>query len=100
MMCRAAILRSGLFAVCVVASLTGGDHAYGQTQAGQTHGAPSLAKPLPALEGVMMPRPQSKPGETATMQPCPEYGAGFVRMPGALVCVRIGGQLRAEVIRR
>ena len=29
-------------------------------------------------------------------RPCPEWGPGFVRMPGSSTCVRVTGRVRAE----
>jgi hypothetical protein len=34
--------------------------------------------------------------EAEGMRPCPEMGAGFVRLPGSTTCVRISGRLAAE----
>jgi porin-like protein len=40
---------------------------------------------------------EPKPADPAGAgRPCPEYGAGFVRLPGARTCVRIGGRVRGE----
>jgi hypothetical protein len=48
-----------------------------------------------------IPAIRAEAGERATAaaaaRPCPEYGAGFVQVPGTETCVRIGGGLRGEV---
>ncbi|UZF92885.1 porin [Bosea sp. NBC_00550] len=58
--------------------------------------AQSIGEPLP---GRAAPRESfSKPAPTAGRgaRPCPEYGAGFVRLEGSSFCVRAGGAVRAE----
>lgn len=61
-----------------------------------TASAQSIGEPLPRkaapYEAVAKPAP--KPGIAA--RPCPEYGAGFVRVEGSAFCVRAGGSVRAE----
>ena len=53
----------------------------------------SLSFGIPAI--------RAEAGERATAaasaRPCPEYGAGFVQIPGTETCVRIGGGLRGEM---
>jgi hypothetical protein len=44
-------------------------------------GKPTASKP--ALQG-------------SQLQPCPEYGAGFMRQPGSSTCFRFGGSVGAE----
>jgi hypothetical protein len=58
--------------------------------------AQSIGEPLPrkASPYESSAKPAPKPGAAA--RPCPEYGAGFVRMEGSSVCVRLGGGVRAE----
>jgi hypothetical protein len=34
------------------------------------------------------------------MKACPEYGAGFVRMPGSDLCVKVGGFVEGGVVSR
>lgn len=58
--------------------------------------AQSIGEPLPGRAG---PRESySKPAATPQRgtRPCPEYGAGFVRVEGSSLCVRAGGAVRAE----
>ncbi|WP_336813698.1 hypothetical protein [Bosea sp. MMO-172] len=59
--------------------------------------AQSIGEPVPRkgapYEALAKPAP--KPG-TAAARPCPEYGAGFVRLEGSTFCVRAGGAVRAE----
>lgn len=58
--------------------------------------AQSIGEPLPrkAAPHESYAKPAPKPGAAA--RPCPEYGAGFVRMEGSSFCVRLGGGVRAE----
>jgi hypothetical protein len=44
-------------------------------------GKPVAAKPVP---------------RNSQLQPCPEYGAGFMRQPGSATCFRFGGSVGAE----
>jgi hypothetical protein len=44
-------------------------------------GKPVAAKPVP---------------QGSQLQPCPEYGAGFMRQPGSTTCFRFGGSVGAE----
>ncbi|HEY8564353.1 MAG TPA: porin [Beijerinckiaceae bacterium] len=37
-----------------------------------------------------------KPVQADAARPCPEYGPGFVRVPGSLSCVRVGGRVRVD----
>lgn len=62
-----------------------------------TASAQSIGQPLPRKEAPYeaSAKPAPKPG-TAAARPCPEYGAGFVRMEGSSFCVRAGGAVRAE----
>jgi hypothetical protein len=59
-------------------------------------GAQSIGQPLPgrAAPGAAYSKPAPAPAKG--MRPCPEYGAGFVRMEGSSFCVRAGGGVRAE----
>ncbi|MBN9063259.1 MAG: porin [Rhizobiales bacterium] len=34
--------------------------------------------------------------QTEKLRPCPQYGAGFVRLNGSSACVRLGGQASFE----
>jgi Porin subfamily len=53
----------------------------------------TLVEPLP---GTVKLRP-AQPGKTATAaRPCPEYGAGFVRIDGSRSCIRLSGAVAAE----
>ena len=58
--------------------------------------AQSIGEPLPRKSAPYesSAKPAPKPGTAA--RPCPEYGAGFVRMEGSAFCVRLGGGVRAE----
>jgi hypothetical protein len=68
-----------------------------------------LCAPAQAQEGSTIPSgkfwqdaPQGKPvaarpvPQGSKLQPCPEYGAGFVRQPGSTTCFRFGGSVGAE----
>ncbi|MBN9441163.1 MAG: porin [Bosea sp.] len=53
-----------------------------------------------ALPGRAQPRESyNRPAPAAPKgaRPCPEYGAGFVRLEGSSFCVRAGGAVRAEI---
>ena len=52
------------------------------------HGAPAAARPLPKAE----PPPK--------MRECPEVGEGYVRLPDSASCVKIGGLVRVEAVKR
>ncbi|QEL22821.1 hypothetical protein FQV39_09755 [Bosea sp. F3-2] len=58
--------------------------------------AQSIGESLPGRaaprESFSKPAPASGKGT----RPCPEYGAGFVRLEGSSLCVRAGGSVRAE----
>jgi hypothetical protein len=58
--------------------------------------AQSIGEPLPrrASPYEAPAKPAARPGPAA--RPCPEYGAGFVRVEGSSLCVRAGGAVRAE----
>jgi hypothetical protein len=73
--------------------------------------AVALCFSLPALaqDGTTIPSrkfwqdaPQGRPTATrpvpqgSQLQPCPEYGAGFVRQPGSSICFRFGGSVGVE----
>ncbi|MBD3844318.1 hypothetical protein GGC47_000218 [Bosea sp. OAE752] len=52
-----------------------------------------------ALPGRAQPREafsKAAPAPAKGARPCPEYGAGFVRLEGSTFCVRVGGAVRAE----
>jgi porin-like protein len=58
----------------------------------------SLAVSVVMLAIVGAAAGEPKPSDpAAAARPCPEYGAGFVRLPGARTCVRVGGRVRSEV---
>lgn len=59
-------------------------------------GAQSIGQPLPgrAAPSEAYSKPNAAPPKGS--RPCPEYGAGFVRMEGSTFCVRVGGAVRAE----
>lgn len=58
--------------------------------------AQSIGEPLPRKTAPYeaSAKPAAKPGAAA--RPCPEYGAGFIRVEGSAFCVRAGGAVRAE----
>ena len=57
----------------------------------QSIGEPPPRKTAPYESAA---KPATRPGSAA--RPCPEYGAGFVRVEGSSFCVRAGGSVRAE----
>jgi hypothetical protein len=70
-------------AACIAFAVIVSTSAFSQT----------LVEPLP---GTVKPRP-AQPGKTATAaRPCPEYGAGFVRIDGSRSCIRLSGAVAAE----
>lgn len=58
--------------------------------------AQTIGEPLPgkAQPRESYSRPSPAPAKGA--RPCPEYGAGYVRIEGSSTCVRMGGAVRAE----
>ncbi|MCO5092599.1 hypothetical protein [Bosea sp. (in: a-proteobacteria)] len=58
--------------------------------------AQSIGEPLPrkAAAYETPAKPAARSGPAA--RPCPEYGAGFMRVEGSSFCVRAGGAVRAE----
>jgi hypothetical protein len=44
--------------------------------------------------------PVSKSAGTKQMKACPEYGAGFARMPGSDACIKVGGFVEGGVVER
>jgi len=58
--------------------------------------AQTIGEPLPgkAQPRESYSRPAPAPANGA--RPCPEYGAGYVRLEGSSTCVRLGGGVRAE----
>lgn len=56
------------------------------------------ATALIAAAGVAQARERPRPHEPAPMQACPQYGAGFVQVPGTATCIRIGGRVRADYV--
>lgn len=59
-------------------------------------GAQSIGQPLPGRAEPRAAYSKPTPAPAKGMRPCPEYGAGFVRMEGSSFCVRAGGGVRAE----
>jgi len=59
-------------------------------------GAQSIGEALPgrAAPREAYSKPNAAPPKGS--RPCPEYGAGFVRMEGSSFCVRLGGGVRVE----
>lgn len=74
------------FALCLIAALAVTAPAAAQ----------SIGEPIPGQgEKPAKTRLPSAKANTAA-RPCPEYGAGFVKVEGSSLCVRAGGQVRAE----
>jgi hypothetical protein len=61
-----------------------------------TASAQSIGEPLPRKPAPYEASAKPAPRNGAAARPCPEYGAGFVRMEGSVFCVRAGGAVRAE----
>ncbi len=56
----------------------------------------SLAEPAPRLKSSEGLKPRPAPQTGQSLQPCPEYGAGFVRQPGSSTCVKLGVGVTVE----
>lgn len=78
------------FALCLFAALAvaapAAAQSIGEPIPGRGGGRPATAK-LPA---------RAEPAARA----CPEYGPGFVKLDGSKLCVRAGGQVRADFGKR
>ncbi|MGL4974520.1 MAG: porin [Bosea sp. (in: a-proteobacteria)] len=55
--------------------------------------AQTLVEPIPGQRSHGLPKSQVA---SPAARPCPEYGAGFVRLEGSAGCVRVSGSVRAE----
>jgi hypothetical protein len=56
----------------------------------------ALAEP-PDFSKLNKPVEPSRPQTTKkSMLPCPEFGAGFMRLPGSDSCVKIGGSVSVD----
>lgn len=53
---------------------------------------------LSAVPASAWPRPKGEPAPAP--RACPEMGDGFVRVAGSDTCVKIGGNVRVEVMRQ
>lgn len=53
----------------------------------------TLVEPLP---GSTRPRASQSAKAATAARPCPEYGAGFVRIDGTRSCIRLSGAVAAE----
>jgi Porin subfamily len=60
--------------------------------------AQTLTDPNPGTKNTRL--PDSKSAGTKQPQACPEFGAGFVRMPGSDTCIKIGGSVDVDVVGR
>jgi len=58
--------------------------------------AQSIGEPLPGRAAPRDAFSKAAPAAGPAARPCPEYGAGFVRLEGSSFCVRAGGSVRAE----
>jgi len=58
--------------------------------------AQSIGQSLPGRSDPLERPAKPAPQKPAAARPCPEYGAGFVRIEGSSLCVRAGGAVRAE----
>lgn len=59
--------------------------------------AQSIGEPLPGRAAPRDSFSKAAPATGRGVRPCPEYGAGYVRLEGSSFCVRAGGSVRAEV---
>ena len=60
--------------------------------------AQTLTDPHPGNKNTQP--PASKSSGTKQLTACPEFGAGFVRMPGSDACIKIGGFVEGGVVGR
>ncbi|MGO4402877.1 hypothetical protein AB4Z10_01300 [Bosea sp. RAF48] len=58
--------------------------------------AQSIGEPLPGRAAPRESFSKSAPAAGKGARPCPEYGAGFIKLEGSSLCVRAGGSVRAE----
>jgi hypothetical protein len=58
--------------------------------------AQSIGEPLPRKPAPHEAPAKPGPKARSAARPCPEYGAGFVRVEGSQFCVKAGGAVRAE----
>ena len=49
------------------------------------------------LPGMAMAAEQPKKVPPVSVNPCAQYGAGFVQVKGSTTCVKVGGSIRVEV---
>jgi hypothetical protein len=52
---------------------------------------------LKKLKEPVKPQRSGERGNAGGMKACPEYGAGFYKMPGSDTCIRIGGAVDVGV---
>ena len=58
--------------------------------------AQSIGEALPGRAAPRESFSKTAPAPSRGTRPCPEYGAGFVKLEGSTFCVRVGGAVRAE----
>jgi hypothetical protein len=58
--------------------------------------AQTIGEPLPGKAQARESYSRPAPAPSKGARPCPEYGAGYVRLEGSSTCVRLGGGVRAE----
>ena len=57
----------------------------------------AIALALTLAAGGALAAERLRPAETAA-RACPQYGAGFVEVPGTTTCIRVGGRVRADYV--
>jgi hypothetical protein len=55
-----------------------------------------FAEPIPRRQGPLA-QPAKPAAPRQAMVPCPEFGPGFMRTPGASTCIRVEGRVRGEM---
>jgi hypothetical protein len=62
--------------------------------------AQQLAEPIPRRAAPIERPMPSRSAQQQNAAPCPEFGPGFIRLPGSSTCLRASGQVRGETIVR
>ena len=50
------------------------------------------------VAGAAVAKERPRPFDPSATEACPQYGAGFVQVPGSSTCIRVGGRVRADYV--